>query len=793
VRRSLLISALLLVSCIAHAPERFAGPDTVVVTGALPEWPINIIEDAWGIPHIRARSKDDAAFALGYLHAEERLWQLEFSRRLGSGTLSEILGKRTLITDRFLRTVGFRRAAADSWTAIGDSERRILEAYASGINAAVDGLDELPPEFKLLRFKPAPWTPLDSLVIVKTMAWVLSSSAKDDALYWRVARDLGEEEARWFLPTYPADAPRILPGDQLKELRDRAPRAPDEGVETGEGHGRGRDHGLDAWLGTGDDVGSNAWVVHGSRTNTGAPILANDPHLSVQVPSIWYLAEVDSPDLHVIGPTLVGIPGFPMGHNEHIAWGVTNVGADVMDFYREQPDPQDPTRVRRAVGWETLTEITETIHVKGRRKPVELTVRFSSNGPLVTEFYAGDFDPAEEVALRWTALDPGDRTVTAFFKIMEARNFDEFRAALETYAVPSQNFVYADREGHIGWQIPGRIPIRDPSFDGQRPGRGWVAQDAWQGWIPYDELPRAYDPLQGWIVTANHKPIPDDYRHDLGRSFTAPQRAIRIIDLIEQGSGRDVAGNRAIQMDVTTPQAHDLVPVILKVTPASPLESYAQDLLRDWDGSHDLDSGAAAVFNAWGWETSNAVIGAVLDGALTGRVYGMNPLFIDQLFHGPAGKLCVTKTTADCDDLAAQSLTRAVKRLKKELGGNATKWRWGDLHHIRYHHPLAVIPSLKKSLDTELPSPGGPATVNVGPFPMRAPFTQTHHASYRQVIDLSDWSKSMWMASLGQSGVPWREHYRDMAEPWVEGTMLPMLFGREDVDRHAARTRQIRR
>ncbi len=790
----LLIAAL--AGCIAHAPESVSGPETVVVTGTVPEWPVNVVEDAWGIPHIRARSMYDAAFALGVLHAEERLWQLELNRRVGSGTLSEILGKRTLRTDRFLRTVGFRRAAEAAYIVLGDHEKRVLDAYAAGINQTVASLEELPPEFKLLRFQPEPWVPVDSLVVTKSMAWLLSGSASDDALYWRAIQELGEEQAGWIVPEYPDDAPVILPGDQMHDLRGLAPELqgiPHEFGEAAPPRPPSPTHGLDAWLGKGDDVGSNAWVVHGSRTDTGAPILANDPHLGVSVPAIWYLAEVDAPDLHVIGPTLIGLPGFPIGHNDHIAWGLTNVGADVMDLYREQPDPSDPSRVKRPDGWETLTEVVETIVVKGRPRPVELTVRIGSNGPLVTEFYEGDFDPAEEVAMRWTALDDGDQTVTAFFGVMTARNWDEFRAALEPYVAPSQNFVYADREGHIGWQVPGNIPLRHPSFDGQRAGRGWVAEDAWQGWVPYDELPRAYDPLQGWIVTANNKPIPDDYKHDLGRAFTAPHRAIRIIDLIEQGDGRDVAGHRSIQMDVISPQAAELVPAILGARPASLLESHAQDLVRDWDGSHDVDSGGAAVFNAWMFEAADAVVDAAADGALEGRIYGMNPLFIRQLFDGTAAPLCVTRTTADCDALAEQSLTRAVKRLKKELGGDATKWRWGDLHRIRYHHPLAFLPSLKKRLDTELPSPGGPATVNVGPYPMASPFIQTWHASYRQVIDLSDWSKSFWMGSLGQSGVPYREHYRDMAEPYVEGTMLPMLFGCEDVDRHAVRTRQIRR
>ena len=809
-RNSLYVALALLVSggCIAHAPERFAGPDVVMVTGDRPSWPITVVEDEWGVPHVQARNELDAAFALGWLHGEERLWQLELSRRVGSGRLSEILGRRTLQTDRFLRTVGFRRAAEAAWPALPEREQEMLQAYADGINAFIAATDELPPEFRLLRFEPEPWQPVDSLVITKSMAWLLSGSADEDALFHRISRELGDDLADVLVPTYPPDGLRILPPDQMRDLRSpptspSPPPATAPAESTPEPAGSPATEGrrlLDDLLGKGPDVGSNAWVVDGTLTNTGLPILANDPHLGVQVPAIWYLAEVETPDLHVVGPTLVGLPGFPIGHNEHIAWGLTNSGIDVLDLYRERPHPDDPSQVERPGGtWEQLEVVVEEIAVKGRAKPVLLEVRIGSHGPLVTEFFEGDFEEGEEVAMRWAALDPGDTTIAAFFGVMRASDWQEFREALRLFVAPSQNFIFADTAGHVGWKVPGRVPLRHDSFDGRRPGRGWVAEDAWQGWIPYDELPEAFDPLQGWVVTANQHPVSDDYPHHLGSRFTAPHRAMRIVDLLEQGEGRDMAGHRRIQMDTLSAQVPELKPVLLRVPPTSELVAAALQVVRSWNGEHDVDSAGAAIFNAWLVEVATRVVAEPLDGAIARRVYGLNPLLVGALFTPRGEALCRTEgrtgrpATDDCDELAAVALDAAVRRLRKELGPDPFEWRWGELHTIRYHHPLAFVPSLKKSLDTELEAPGGPATVNVGPFPLSRPFVQTWHPSYRQVVDLSDWNNSVWIGSLGQSGVPWRAHYRDMAAPYVAGEMLPMLFGRDAVEPHAVRTRQLRR
>lgn len=791
---------LTLGSCIAHAPQEVAGPDSILVAGDLPHFPVRIEEDRWGIPHIRARSEQDAFFALGVLHAEERLWQMELNRRAGLGRLSEIFGRRTLATDRFLRTVGFREAAESALAALPARELALLEAYAAGINSHIEGLKDLPPEYRILGFEPEPWEPLHSILWTKSMSWLLSASASTDALYDALRREHGEDVAGWLVPDYPDDGPRILPLDQMQDLRGAHNTvAPEPAAPEAETTGRlGQLHPaleqLDVLLGRGPDVGSNNWVVHGSRTNTDAPILSNDPHLGVQVPSIWYLAEIDCPTYHVVGATMPGIPGVVIGHNEHIAWGATNLGADVMDLVLERPDPEHEGSVLRPGGREALEEVQHSIRVKGRSKPVQLTVRRSSNGPLVSEFFPGYED---EVALRWTALEPGDRTLSAFLGIGRASNWEDFLDALRLFVVPSQNFVYADRKGHIGWKAPGLIPIRK-GYDGRRPARGWT-DEAWTGWVPFEELPEALDPIQGWIVSANNHPVSDDYPHDLGRRFAQPYRAKRIIDLLEQGEGRTPAGHQAMQLDTVSAQVAELLPLLLALRPEAPRDQAALELLRRWDGDHSIDSPAAALYNAWMIEVGRLLVADHFGKATQRRVHGLNGLFLREALTGEGQQLCVhegsrsRRETRDCSDVAGIALEAAVQTLRKKLGKDMKRWSWGRLHELHYHHQLGVTPHLRERLDTRRPGPGGPHTVNIGSYPHSRPFTQTWFASYRQVIDLSDWSKSGWIHSPGQSGVPWRAHYRDLVDPYLQGELLPMAFGQEATRPFVVRTRQLRR
>ena len=817
-RSLLLVLVLALPSCIAHAPEPFSGPDSLVVQGEFPSFPVTVEEDRWGIPHIRARSEADAAFVLGLLHAEERLWQMDVNRRAGMGRLSEFFGTRTLQTDRFLRTVGFQEAAESALAALPYSERSLLEAYAAGVNSHIAEGTDLPPEYRILGVKPEPWTPLHSMLWTKSMSWLLSASARTDAFFGQLRDSHGTEKAHWIVPDYPGKGPRVLPPDQMLELRGKTSGSsptpsspePEQSTPPPGPTPSGASHTLPTTppplplhegvatllqlLGAGPDVGSNNWVIDGTRTATGAPILSNDPHLGVQVPSIWYLAEIEAPGYHVIGATMPGIPGVAIGHNEDIAWGVTNLGADVMDLFLEREDPDHPGHVLRPGGREQLTVRQHEIKVRGRKKSVALEVRLSSNGPLVSEFFPGFSDA---VALRWTALEAEDNTLGAFLAIGRASNWDEFLAGLRLFVVPSQNFVYADRKGHIGWKAPGLIPKRR-GFDGKAPARAWLGEQ-WDGFIPFEELPEAFDPVQGWIASANNHPVPDDYPHNLGTRFSQPYRAARIVDLLEQGAGRSTAGHRAMQLDTVSLQVDELLPLVLSLQPEGSMEQLGLELLRSWDGDHSIDSGAAALYNAWMVEAAALLTDGRFGSDQQSRVRGLNGTFLQIALTGPGQELCLREkqgkqpAITSCDQLALIALQRATRRLKSLLGRDLTTWTWGAIHQLHYHHRLGITPHLRKKLDTKRPSAGGPHTVNVGSYTQSKPFTQVWFPSYRQVIDLSDWSKSGWIHSPGQSGVPWRAHYRDLVDPFMEGELLPMSFGREQVAPFLVRTRQIRR
>ena len=623
------------------------------------------------------------------------------------------------------------------------------------------------------------------------MAWLLSASGANDSLWDALVGEFGPEQAAWFLPDYPDDAPVTLPGDQMRELRgSSAPPVTPAKAGARSGANSGVLAAFERLLGKHEAVGSNAWVVHGSRTATDRPILANDPHLAVSKPSIWYLVHLECPEFNAIGTSFPGLPGVVIGHNEHIAWGFTNAPVDVMDLYRERLS-EDGASVEREGGWEPLQVVEEVISVRGGKDRVE-RVRISSRGPLVTEFFAGYDD---EIALRWTALDDDDRALPAFLALLRASDWDGFLDALRGFSSPPQNAVYADRAGHIGWKVPGRVPTRG-SFDGRGAGRGWVEADAWGPPIPFDEMPQALDPQQGFVVTANNQVVPPDWVHWMGDRFASPHRAERILALIEQGDARDVESNRLLQLDVVSAQVDDVLPLLRSLEPEDGLEQAVVATLANWDGSHDVESAAAVIYNAWLVEILE-LLGRERLGTLWSRWGGTHGTFLRGVFKGDAWPLCLRPgakdepATSSCSELAALALTRTTKDLRKRLGPDPLAWRWGDVHGVRFGHRLSITPHLRSRLDTNREAPGGSWTVNIGAFPHKKPFGQTWHASYRQVIDLSDWDRSLWVFAPGQSGVPWRAHYRDLVDPWLTGEMLPMSFSRPAVDAAAVRRRTV--
>ncbi|HET6948465.1 MAG TPA: penicillin acylase family protein [bacterium] len=728
--------------------------------------PVEIIRDRWGVPHLFARSDHDLFFAQGFVHAQDRLWQMELNRRVASGRLSEIFGAATLETDRFLRTVGLRRAALAEWEFQDAEARAGAEAYAAGVNAFVAGhRARLPVEFALLRFAPEPWTPIDSLVYAKLMAWVLSGNWESEILGAHLLARFGPEGMRSLIPGYPADHPVIVPRADYSAFRSTTVlRALD--------HAPAR-----------SGIGSNNWVVAGSRTATGAPLLANDPHLESAMPSIWYEMHLQGAGINVAGATFPGTPGVIIGHNEQIAWGVTNAGPDVQDLYIERFHPDDPNRYLYSGAWETATVVEERVVVKGRRDPVALQVRITRHGPVLNGVVDG---LPNFLAMRWTALDRS-MILSSVGRLNRARTWQEFRDALRLWTVPSQNFIYADRQGNIGYQMPGRVPVRARG-DGLLPVPGWTGEYEWTGAVPFEQLPSWFNPGRGYIVTANNRIVPPGYRYLIAHEWDPGFRAKRIETLLTAKPKVDSSDVRRIQMDVASLPGQAMIRAMESVRVSEEPAGWLLSELRRWDGVLSPDSGPAAIYEAFRVTLPRLVFEPVLG----------PDLFKRYLERSDAWMLTLTRLLSDPaspwwgpdgrDAVVARALGEAFDVLEQRLGGDRDAWTWGKLHVMRFEHPIGSIPALGMIFNVAAPPTGGDAyTVNNAGFNPRT-FRQVVVASYRQVIDLADFDRSVAIHTTGQSGLPFHRHYKDFVRMWAAGEYHPLLFSRSRIEAEAGAT-----
>jgi penicillin amidase len=787
---------------------------TITVAGL--SAPIDIVRDADAIPHIFAATKSDGLFGLGYVHAQDRLWQMEFQRRIGHGRLSEILGAATLPQDRFLRTVGFGRAARAAWASTPDWARGQVNAYVAGVNAfiATHHGAGLPPEFTLLRFEPEPWTAEDVVVWVKMMAWDLSGNYSFELLRHDLLASVGAERMAQLMPAYAVDGLSILSGSGPTFARtDTARASVGQGVNMTSaflGSLSAGDPAVRDFLvggATTEGLGSNNWVVDGTMTASGKPLLANDPHLGTRLPSTWYLAHVSAGDFEVIGGTFPGAPAVALGRNRFIAWGATNVAADVEDLYRERLDAAG-THYEFRGAQEPLTIIPETITIKGAA-PVILNVRVTRHGPLVSD--AINANNAESkttpkpplvppLAFRWTALDPDDGTLTAFLKVNEAHNWTEFTEALRGYVVPSQNFVFADVEGHIGYYAPGRIPLR-ASGDGSRPADGWTGEAEWTGWVPFDELPHVFDPPGHVIVTANHRPAPPTYRYNLGLEWTEPYRAQRIWDLLAGSAGSGLHPRPAftpddfarIQADTVSLHAKALMPLLMKHT--SHFEAVGEqpvlDLLRRWNFDATRESAATAVFQAWFLQLTRELVTDDLGPAIAESYAGKFSFvsrFLANTLATDDSPWCHSAWKAPkqtCDDVVARALSKGVEDLRRRMGDDMTRWRWDTVHLAVFPHALDSVAALRPILSRSIGIGGDWSTVNVSVTAADHPYEAHTVPGYREIIDLSPANDSRFLDAVGESGHPLSPHYDDFLKDWRAVTHRKMRMDRAEIDRGA--------
>ena len=733
------------------------------------EAPIEILREANGIPHIYARSLADVYFGLGFVHAQDRLWQMETSRRTGSGRIAEVLGAAGLDFDRLMRTLGLRRAAQANFERYDAETRRFLKAYAAGVNAFLATNPVLPPEFWIARFTPEPWTEIDSVVWTKVMALDLGGNWRNELLRMQLAGRLPLARIQELVPSYPGDAPLRI--RELKSLyRDAAPppAAPGSGG------------------------GSNSWVVSGARTESGKPLLANDPHLALTAPPVWYFAHLSAPGLNAIGATLPGVPGIVLGRNDRLAWGFTNTGPDVQDLYLEKL--QADGRYLAPDGPREFTLIKETIRVKGANAE-ELTVRISRHGPVIS-----DAQPAaraalpkgQVLALAWTALAEDDPTMQAVFRVPLARDWASFLAAARDYQAPQQTVTYADVDGNIGFIAPGRVPVRKPANDlkGLAPAPGWDARYDWAGSIPFDELPRVFNPASGAVVSANHKILPPGYRHFITSEWQSPYRAGRITELLEATPKHTRESFARMQADIVSPAVRELLPRLLATQPATPQARAALAKLAAWDGTMSADRPEPLIVVAWWRELTRAIYADEL-GPAFGANWSTRAQFVSNVLanRNGQGRWCDNARTGKvetCDEILAASLESALADLRKRYGDDPDRWRWGEAHAAwSRHRPFSRVRWLAPFFDIRAPTPGDAYTLNVGQSDFADesdPYSSRHAPSLRAIYDLADPQASLFIHSAGQSGNPLSPHYSDFAPRWARGEYVPMLTDRARIE-----------
>lgn len=769
---------------------------------------VEVIRDRWGVPHIYAQNNDDLFFAQGYVHAQDRLWKMELNRRLAHGRLAEVFGAIAFETDHLLRAVGLSRAARADVARADSETMRMLEAYAQGVNAFVEAnANRLPLEFTLLGLKPEPWRPVDSIAWGKMMAWSLSSNWAEEILNAALVGKLGPERAAKLRGDYPSGNPIILPdqtfGETMSAMLDQF-RESQKWLPAGFGGSGGM---------------SNNWVVDGAKSVTGKPLLANDPHLGLQMPSIWYENHLVSPELQVTGASFPGAPSVVIGHNDHIAWGFTNSFFDVQDLYVEKFDPDDPTQYEYKGKWEKATVSREEIKVKGEKAPRAVEIVITRHGPVINPLSPITARQSAAIALRWTAHDEGNLQ-RAIMRMNRARNWDEFCAALRDWAVPSQNMVYADREGNIGYYTPGDMPARAKPTP-LTPVPGWTGDYEWTGRVPHAELPHALNPSQHYLVSANNQMVGKEYPHYLAAETMSGFRARRIEDMLtakEKLSADDFA---RLQTDLYCAPAKPFCELLTKLSaeildqlpPGAMKDTAARALetVKAWDCVLSADSVAGTVYEVTQYYAMRRIFGPWC-GELTDHVIGVGfrPLLSDVVVTYLDRSMLIMQEMLIKDErewfksadgspltrveILALALSDAIAYLQKAVGGEVSGWQWGKVHACSFPHPMGTVKPLDKIFNRgPYPYGGDPHTVWQASWAPKLPIQPDggFTASYRQIVDLSDWDASRAIHTTGQSGHPASKHYDDMIPMWLKGEYHPMLWAREKVEANAEATLRL--
>ena len=783
---------------------------------------VEVLRDEHGVPQVYADNSEDLFYAQGFVQAQDRFFEMDFRRHVTAGRLSELLGEATVETDMFIRTMGWRRVAAREYDLLEPATRSYLDAFSDGVNAylADRSATQLSLEYTVLGlggldYEPEKWTPIDSLAWLKAMAWDLAGNMDEEIARTRLSIGRSPEQVDELYPRYPYDRHAPIVPTPDGEQADPAPRPVlgEAALDALEAVRRGVDA-IPDLMGKGEGVGSNSWVVSGEHTVSGKPLLANDPHLKATMPGIWYqmglhcrTVDADCP-FDVSGFTFSGMPGVVIGHNRDIAWGMTNLDPDVSDLYLEKITGKTYLYGGRQV---PLIERDEVIRVAGSSSKL-ITVRSTRHGPLLSDVSAElssvganadvpadspDRENGYAVALSWTALTARP-TADAVFGFDTASSWEEFREAARSFAVPSQNLVYADRSGNIGYQAPGAVPIRKGNRDGNYPAAGWLPGNDWSGrYVPFDSLPSVLNPAEGFVVTANQAVTGPDYRWYLSDSPDQGFRSQRIRDLVTgatEGGGRlDVADLTSMQLDTRSPIAPVLVPYLMRQLMTSAYYAEGQRLLLDWDFTQPPDSAAAAYFNVVWSNVLRLTFHDQLPETLWPDGSDRWVAVVRNLLRQPDSQWWDDESTEsvieDRDEILSRAMRDARDELTREISVSPTKWTWGHLHRLELVHQslgqggIAAVAAIFNRGPYDLG--GGASTVDATGWNAALGYAVDTVPSMRMVVDLDDLERSRWINLTGASGHVASGHYRDQTSLWAEGQTLPWVFGRASVERVA--------
>jgi len=707
---------------------------------------VEILWDKWGIPHIYAKSLKDAYFAQGYLHSRHRLWQMETFRRLISGELSELTGEATLLSDKYYRTLGLHRLAKQCASILEKNkeseEYGWMSAYVNGVNAGIKEAQKNPPiEFSVLNIKPREWLIEDSFKIDSMIEWNLSSwNFPLEVIREHLIIKLGLEKAKKFIPFF---SETYVKGSK----------------------------------------GSNAWAVSPNKSESGAVLLANDPHLALTNPVIWFLTHINCPELNLIGTTFPGLPQIIIGHNENIAWGITNVTADTIDLFELEINPENQKQYKYNGEWSDFEVIEESIKVQGKSEPITHQVLRSKFGPVVEYFDVNQkyykFNLPGVYALRWSSFEPELLdNITGFIKINKAFDWASFRDGIKYLTINPQNFIYGDIKGNIGHQHGGRIPIRNFG-DGATITPGTDEKYNWKSLSSFDQLFSRYNPKDGFVYTANFNEDKAPNGLLIAQDRIEPYRQIRLKKLMQSKDKFSTEDFKKFQLDRYTEEAAELLPIMLKhLKSAKMSEEYSNfiSILEEWDYYLTKNSIAGTIFKIWHQETLDLIITPLVGEEILKLFFKSRPFNLKQIM------VSYSENLKELEEILAKSFKKAIDFLTDKLTSDYKKWQWGNLHKLTLIHPFSLVNKDAKVLNAGPFKIGGDAnTLNNGSYDRLSNYDVVVGPSYRQIHDLSDWDKSIGALPGGQSGLPFHKHYKDLIKLWVKGIYIPYLFTREAI------------